>query len=89
MLPAGACGHEQRLIQQKLPFTPLRQSDTECLTLNISVPRLDGAKRLPVVVFLHGGAFATGSSSFPQCDLGPVTQMSVDVGTPMISVGVK
>ncbi|KAH7116555.1 Alpha/Beta hydrolase protein [Dactylonectria estremocensis] len=89
MSPVDGCEHEQRLIQRSLPFSPFHQSDTQCLTLNISAPSGHGPGSLPVLVFVHGGAFATGSSSYPQCDLAPITNMSVEAGTPMISVGIN
>jgi para-nitrobenzyl esterase len=41
----------------------LPQSE-DCLTLTITTPAADGAKR-PVMVFLHGGAFWTGAGSLP------------------------
>ncbi len=41
----------------------LPQSE-DCLTLTISTPAPDGARR-PVIVFLHGGAFWTGAGSLP------------------------
>src|SRR5690242_1015816 len=34
-----------------------------CLVLNVFTPSLDEAARLPVLVYLHGGGFAYGSSS--------------------------
>jgi carboxylesterase type B len=44
----------------------------ECLNLNISVPRLpiesQGASGLPVMVFIHGGAFAYSMGSSPIYD---------------------
>jgi carboxylesterase type B len=41
---------------------PLPQSE-DCLSLNIWTPsNLEPTERLPVLVFLHGGAFQTGSS---------------------------
>ncbi|KAH6974610.1 Alpha/Beta hydrolase protein [Ilyonectria sp. MPI-CAGE-AT-0026] len=89
MSPTDGCEHEQRLIQKSLPCSPFHQSDTECLTLNISAPSGHGPGSLPVLAFVHGGAFATGSSSYPQCDLAPITNMSVEAGTPMISVGIN
>ncbi len=36
--------------------------DENCLTLNIWTPAADGAKR-PVMVWIHGGGFSTGSSA--------------------------
>jgi para-nitrobenzyl esterase len=39
----------------------------DCLVLNIWTPGIDGAKR-PVMLWCHGGAFATGSGSSPGTD---------------------
>src|SRR3546814_13437549 len=38
--------------------------DEDCLTLNICAPR-DTRGNLPVVVWLHGGAFSSGAGSLP------------------------
>jgi para-nitrobenzyl esterase len=47
---------------------PHRMSE-DCLTVNILSPSLDSAKRLPVMVSIHGGAYFVGSGRFP-LDLG-------------------
>jgi para-nitrobenzyl esterase len=41
-----------------------RPQSEDCLTLNIWTPAADSAKR-PVVVWIHGGAFASGAGSLP------------------------
>ena len=41
--------------------------DEDCLTLNVWSPGLDDAKR-PVLVWIHGGGFASGSGSTPIYD---------------------
>lgn len=41
---------------------PEKQSE-DCLTLNVWTPSTSG--KLPVIVFLHGGAWRTGSSALP------------------------
>jgi para-nitrobenzyl esterase len=38
------------------------QSEAECLTLNIWTPGVDSSKR-PVLFFIHGGAFVTGTGA--------------------------
>lgn len=38
--------------------------DEDCLTLNIFTPAVDGARR-PVMLWIHGGAFSTGSGRLP------------------------
>jgi carboxylesterase type B len=88
-MPSGAALGEQRLIQHELPIGDFSQSDIDCLTLNISVPTEKHAIDLPVFVYIHGGAFFLGSSSFPQNDLYRLVQLSVDCGKPIIAVGVK
>ncbi|MDZ4363747.1 carboxylesterase/lipase family protein [Brevundimonas sp.] len=39
----------------------------DCLCLNVWTPGLDGERR-PVIVYVHGGAYATGSGSSPLTD---------------------
>lgn len=44
-----------------------KKGDSEdCLTLNMYVP--DGAKGLPIMVWIHGGAFYAGGSTIPTFD---------------------
>ena len=42
-------------------------ADEDCLSLNVFTPACDDAGR-PVVVWIHGGAFVTGSSTMPWYD---------------------
>lgn len=35
----------------------------DCLFLNVYTPKLKSEKPLPVMIFFHGGAYATGSGN--------------------------
>lgn len=48
-------------------------SDEDCLFLNIVTPGLDDATR-PVLVFIHGGAFVTGTGAMPWYDGAPLCE---------------
>ncbi|POS81392.1 carboxylesterase [Diaporthe helianthi] len=85
--------NEHLLLQHSLPHPEYSFSATECLTLNVSAPSLDArgtsAHPLPVVVFIHGGGFVTGSANWPQWDLGPLVEQSVKLDSPVIAVGIN
>lgn len=54
-------GTLERLGGARRPQHPM---DEDCLTLNVFTPGLDEARR-PTMVWIHGGAFSTGSSRVP------------------------
>ena len=51
----------QGMVEQALGGTPEEASE-DCLNLNVWTPGLDDARR-PVMVWIHGGSFMTGSGS--------------------------
>ncbi|KAK5045738.1 hypothetical protein LTR84_008830 [Exophiala bonariae] len=88
--PANICEREQELIQARLHCTQSKQSATESLTLNISVPtNVPADSGLPVLVFVHGGGFASGSANHPQYNLTRIVEISAKDGIPIIAVGLN
>jgi carboxylesterase type B len=65
-------------------------SDIEGLNLNICAPaNVDVSGGLPVFVFIHGGGFHGGSSSFRSHDLARLVRLSVAKGMPTIAVSLN
>ena len=54
-------------LEKMLGAPPPRWDEAQCLTLNVTTPALDGAKR-PVMFWIHGGAFVNGAGSSPVYD---------------------
>lgn len=52
----------------------------DCLTLNVWTPRVDAARR-PVLVFIHGGGFGSGSTAIPLYDGAALARRGVVVVT--------
>lgn len=67
--PAGefSASCMQHTPEEILPWTPVfmthRSVSEDCLYLNIWTPRVSANANLPVVVFIHGGAFNSGAGS--------------------------
>ncbi|KAJ6040854.1 uncharacterized protein N7446_003830 [Penicillium canescens] len=69
--PPNGVEHEFQLIQKALPYSPVTQSDTECLNLNITAPKgTSPTSNLPVIAYLHGGGFVIGANFWPHYRLG-------------------
>jgi para-nitrobenzyl esterase len=67
-VPAQPYQPHQRLIAQKLFFTPREPQSEDCLYLNVWTPTLDRNARLPVMMWIPGGGFRGGSSASPLYD---------------------
>lgn len=61
-----------------------KSSSEDCLFLNVWTPSCDG--RLPVLVFLHGGAFVSGSGAQPMYD---GTALARDHGLVVVTVNYR
>ncbi|KAF3911106.1 Cholinesterase [Arthrobotrys entomopaga] len=90
----NTCMGEFGLIGEKLPLDDVvnTNSEAECLTLNITVPVSKTDKKhtdLPVIVWVHGGNFQLGSSSWPQYDLAHIVSTSDKMGKPIVGISVN
>ncbi|WP_026919062.1 carboxylesterase/lipase family protein [Gordonia shandongensis] len=66
-------------------------ANEDCLYLNVGTPRgaAGSGRSMPVMVWIHGGAYLCGSGSQPLYDPGSLVQSSVARGTPTIIVTVN
>lgn len=84
------CDNEHLLFQHALPHPEYKFSATECLTLNITVPsKAASSGPLPVLAFIHGGGFMTGSANWPQYEMATIVERSQKLGQPVIAVSIK
>ncbi|RDL41766.1 uncharacterized protein BP5553_01745 [Venustampulla echinocandica] len=86
--PAGGWDYDMKLYGDvKLPYEPSYSSEYECLNAVVTTPSTASrTSALPVMIWVHGGGFAIGSSSWPQYDLQKFVSRSVDIGHPIIGI---
>ncbi|KAF5962296.1 triacylglycerol lipase V [Fusarium bulbicola] len=91
--PPLACDIEFGLIQKALDKPDDRpMSDLDGLTLDITVPEAtlnDNNAKLPVLVFIHGGAFIIGDSGAPHYNMAAIVAYSQSIGKPIIGVAIN
>jgi len=51
--------------------------------------RKRGGKKLPVMLWIHGGSYQSGTSSLPNYNLTFLVQRSVDIGLPVIAASIN
>ncbi|KAI1810587.1 alpha/beta-hydrolase [Poronia punctata] len=69
----------------------------DCLSINIVRPARNTytdtetgkEKKLPVMVWIHGGSYQVGSSSLPNYNLTFIVQRSVDIGLPVVATSIN
>lgn len=91
-MPVALQIEQEQLIQKTLPVKgePPAQSDTECLNLNITVPKnVPRETKLPVLVWIHGGGFMFGANFWPQTDMSRLVALGAETGKPFIGVSIK
>ncbi|EEU43385.1 uncharacterized protein NECHADRAFT_82612 [Fusarium vanettenii 77-13-4] len=90
IMPHGAVDFEMQLIQQAIPKLDVPpMSDLDGLNLNITLPKdcnESSVPRLPVLVFVHGGSFTFGSSSYSHYDQSRIVKLSIEMGKPIIAI---
>ncbi|KAF7366927.1 Carboxylic ester hydrolase [Mycena sanguinolenta] len=68
---------------------PLNQSE-DCLTINVFAPAdATPNSKLPVLVWIYGGGFATGYSSITDADGSVLVNQSIALGTPLVYVSLN
>ncbi|KAH6696140.1 Alpha/Beta hydrolase protein [Verticillium dahliae] len=68
----------------------IEENENNCLNLVITRPsQLPPDTKLPVMVWVHGGALCLGSNAWPQYDLVKFVRHSLDHGNPIIGVSIN
>ncbi|KAL7628237.1 hypothetical protein AAE478_002436 [Parahypoxylon ruwenzoriense] len=75
----------------ELPDDALHGMSEDCLSINIVRPAGLGnsTARLPVMLWIHGGAYQYGSSGLPEYNLTYLVQKSVEIGLPVIGASIN
>ncbi|KAE9370473.1 alpha/beta-hydrolase [Stipitochalara longipes BDJ] len=85
------------LIQMDLPNPIVESDEFKCLNLNVTVPfealLAEGqelrSSHLPVMVWVHGGQFKTGSNSNPRYQTQVLSRLAKEAGRPIIIVQIN
>jgi para-nitrobenzyl esterase len=62
---------------------PAPNQSEECLVLNVFTPEASRGRKRPVMVWLHGGGFITGSGNHPRYDGSALCRRARILGCPV------
>ncbi|KAF7555501.1 hypothetical protein G7Z17_g2139 [Cylindrodendrum hubeiense] len=84
--PPNSAAIEMGFIQKEIAQLNIPEmSDIHGLNLNVTTPT-EGGKNLPVIVYIHGGGFTFGSSSYPHYDQSKVIELSAIMDQPLVAI---
>ncbi|ODQ52658.1 alpha/beta-hydrolase [Saitoella complicata NRRL Y-17804] len=85
--PPHTAENELAFLGATLPVRPLDQDEFGCLNINVSVPTGTlSTKGLPVLLFIHGGAYRFSAATLPQHDVTSLCSLSHTLNKPTIIV---
>ena len=78
-------------VMQVIELEPGGRQEEDCLYLNVATPRgaAGSGRRLPVMVWIHGGAYLCGSGAQPLYDPGSLIATSEEADTPTVIVTIN
>lgn len=71
------------------PTPNQRMHEFQCLNLNIATPKGVLDRKLPVLVWIHGGAFVLGTNTDRYAAIANLVKESIDVSRPIIAVSIN
>ncbi|KAF9767556.1 hypothetical protein IL306_015257 [Fusarium sp. DS 682] len=85
----NATEYQSKCYQYGYPSGPLSGGSDDCLHLNVIRPSVAADKKLPVLVWIHGGGLVTGFSGDPTSNMSYIIDESVKLGSPIIGVSIN
>lgn len=88
--PGHACPQPLGVLFPPLGLGNITDISEDCLNLNVARPKdMDAAKKLPVMVWIHGGSFWWASNTEPTTAPDGLIRQSVENGDPVIHVAMN
>ncbi|KAH9866554.1 hypothetical protein J1614_008244 [Plenodomus biglobosus] len=88
--PGHACPQPLGVLFPPLGLGNITDISEDCLNLNVARPKkMDPGKKLPVMVWIHGGSFWWASNTEPTTAPDGLIQQSIENGDPVIHVAIN